>query len=184
MCVVHPSNSSSSGRGEVRALSSAEQSNLSSVRVCGHNYTESSNFSHIPTVCLDTSQPTSSFLLCLSHSLQVYKLDLTLLLFCEINSNFASAAARCFTGIIQMEGAVVVRLNEVAGIGLSPFSTRISARHFMFQLVLCDISFGVIETDLFDTFAIEWCRNESLKPGNELAFYHFRFPRLEVNGIF
>lgn len=82
MCVAHPSNSSSSGRGEAWALSSAEQSNRSSVSVCGHNYTESSNFSHIPTVCLDTSQPSSGFLLCLSHSLQVYKLDSSL--FCTV----------------------------------------------------------------------------------------------------
>lgn len=68
VCAVHPSNSSSSGRGEVRALSTAEQSNLSSVRVCGHNYTESSNFPHIPTACLDTAQLTSSIVLTASTS--------------------------------------------------------------------------------------------------------------------
>lgn len=124
VCVVHPSNSSSSGRGEVRALSSAEQSNLSSVRVCGHNYTESSNFAHIPTVCLDTSQPASSFFAPSFSQPPGLQTRLDSLLFCEINSNFASAAARCFTGIIQMEGAVVVRLNEVAGIGLSRLSPR------------------------------------------------------------
>ena len=83
VCVVQPSNSSSSGRGEVRVLSSAEQSNMSSVRVCGHNYTDSSNFSHIPTVCLDTSQPASSLsLLSLSHSPEVHRLDSAL--FCSL----------------------------------------------------------------------------------------------------
>lgn len=78
VCAAHPSNSGNSGRGEVRVLSSAEQSNRSSVSMCGHNYTESSNFSLIPTICLDTSQPGSSFLLRLSHSLQVYKRESSL----------------------------------------------------------------------------------------------------------
>lgn len=61
--------------GEKSTLSSAEESNLSSVSMCGHNYTESCKFFLIPSVCLDTSQPASSFLLCLFHSLQVHKLD-------------------------------------------------------------------------------------------------------------
>lgn len=43
VCLVHPSNSMSSGRGEVRTLSAAKQSNLSSFRVCGHNYSESTS---------------------------------------------------------------------------------------------------------------------------------------------
>ena len=65
-------------------------------------------FSHLPAVHLDTTQPASSSLLCCSLSrLQVHKLDSSLFFFlgfCEINSNFPSAAARWFSGIIQMEG--------------------------------------------------------------------------------
>lgn len=136
VCAAHPSNSSNSGRGEVRVLSSAEQSNRSSVSMCGHNYTESSNFSLIPTICLDTSQPGSSFLLRLSHSLQVYKRESSLFLYCEINSNFPLAAARWFTSIIQMEGecglqrTVIAKLNEVTGIGLAvmPLPSHLSRR--------------------------------------------------------
>lgn len=164
VCAAHPSNSSSIGRGEVRALSSAEQSNRSSVSVCGHNYTESSNFSHIPTVCLDTSQPASRFFLSVSHSLKVYKLDSALFLYCEINSNFPWAAARWFTGIIQMEGecslerTVVARLNEVAGVGLvaMPLFSCLSPQDICQTFFLFNISkvFEGQDTHYFCTFLV------------------------------
>lgn len=83
MCVQHTPLIRATVGGEKSESCQAQNSQIGALSACcGHNYTESSNFSLIPTICLDTSQPGSSFLLRLSHSLQVYKRESSL--FCTV----------------------------------------------------------------------------------------------------
>lgn len=97
LCLLHPSYSGS--KWEERSQRLVECKTELSVRVCGHNEQSPPTFPmYPPSVWTPVSPPAAScdIILAASRFISFW--------FSEINSNFASAAARWFAGIILKEG--------------------------------------------------------------------------------